>query len=83
MDVNKDKNHAILKVFCASPDLKAKVRTDLLLYTNSKYQRIVATEGEVQYLFNNEEKGQYYLTTKNTAIEKCAEVTLQHSTDEV
>ena len=45
VSINKDKNHAILKIFCSDPQLKDQVKTDLDLYTNSKYDKVVTAEG--------------------------------------
>ena len=45
VSINKDKNHAILKVFCSNPELKDQVKNDLQLYTNSKYEKVVTSEG--------------------------------------
>jgi hypothetical protein len=83
VSINKDKNHAILKAYCSDPELKETMRTALRLYTNSFFEPIDTTEGEMLYLFNNEEKGEYYLTTKNEAVKKCTEVTLDHALEEV
>ena len=78
VSVNQDKNHAILKAYCTDPELKDDLASNLRLYTNSAYERI-ASNGEVLYLFNNEEKGSYYMTATTAAIEKCSDVTLEHS----
>jgi hypothetical protein len=40
--VNKEKDHAALRIFCENPDLGESVGKDLVLYTNSKYKKIVS-----------------------------------------
>jgi hypothetical protein len=52
------------------------------LYTNSKYKKVSSKLGSVYFLFDNEEKGYYYLTTDNEKVKACANTSLNHA-DEV
>lgn len=61
--VNADNNHAALKVTCDNPELKDTFAGAINLYTNSKYQRVDTKMGVVYFLFNNEEKGYYFVKT--------------------
>jgi hypothetical protein len=43
VSINKDKNHAALRVYCNNPDLTESFDESLVLYTNSKYTRIMSS----------------------------------------
>jgi hypothetical protein len=55
---------------------------DMRLYTNSNFTTI-ENKGVVYYLFDNEEKGYYFLTSDNEAAKKCASPVVKHSPDEL
>jgi hypothetical protein len=54
VEVNKDKNHALVRVYCNNPDLAATFADSLLLYTTSRYTRFSTKSGLAYFLFNNE-----------------------------
>lgn len=83
MTVNQDKNHAIIKVYCTDPAIRNQLDTKIQMYTDSKYDKVVNQEGEVTFLFDNEQKGQYFIATGDKAIEKCAVASLEHAEDSI
>lgn len=63
VEVNKDYDHATIIVSCNDPNIKTFSK-DINLFTNSAYTK-VENSGIVYYLFNNEQKGYYYITTES------------------
>jgi len=70
-----------LKVVCNNPDLKERFADGLTLFTNSKYRKISTKVGIVYYLFSNEEKGSYFLSSDDDKLKYCAKASLVHSQD--
>jgi hypothetical protein len=81
--VNADNNHAVLKVSCANPELKESFADSIQLYTNSRYKRVPTKMGGVYFLFDNEEKGYYYLTTEDEKVHNCANASLMHANETI
>ena len=81
VEVNQDYNHATIIVSCNDPNIKSFI-DDLKLYTNSLYQKI-SNNGVAYYLFDNENKGYFFLTSENPAAKACANIITKHSVVEV
>lgn len=77
MQVNEKYDHATLLVSCNDPNVKT-FSEDIKLFTNSKYLPF-ENKGILYFLFENEEKGYYYINTENEAAKNCAKATLKHS----
>jgi len=61
VEVNQDYNHATIIVSCNDPNIKTFTK-DVQLYTNSAYTQL-EDAGILYYLFDNEQKGYYFITT--------------------
>lgn len=81
VQINKEVNHAILMASCADPNVK-DFQQQLHLYTNSRYQTI-SNEASIFYLFDNEEKGYYFMTTEDQATKACVNISIKHNPDQV
>lgn len=81
VEVNQDYNHATIIVSCNDPNIKT-FTSDIQLYTNSAYTRL-EDAGILYYLFDNEQKGYYFITTENEGARNCARTVLKHSKDEI
>lgn len=81
MEVNKDFNHAFITVSCDDPNVQ-NFQQNLQLFTNSIYTSVV-NQAKVYYLFDNEEKGYYFLTSEDSATKACAEISIIHNMDQI
>lgn len=81
VQINKDYNHAGIVVTCNDPNLK-DFHEKIKLFTNSKYNK-VTSYGIVYYLFDNEEKGYYFMTTDDVFVRNCVKVEVRHAPDSV
>jgi hypothetical protein len=77
--VNADSNHGALKVSCNNPEIRESFADQVQLYTNSRYKRIDSKMGVIYFLFDNEEKGYYYLTSEDDKAKGCAAASLMHA----
>lgn len=66
---------------CNNPNVE-NFQDKLQLFTNSKYT-LVKNPTSVYYLFDNEEKGYYFLTSENEATKACANISLVHNSDQI
>lgn len=66
---------------CPDPNVR-DLQKQLQLYTNSKYQTI-SNEASVLYLFDNEEKGFYFITTEDSATKACVNISIKHNPDHI
>lgn len=81
--VNADNNHAALKVSCDNPELKDSFASAISLYTNSKFQRVDTKMGVVYFLFDNEDKGYYFVRTEDEKAAACAKAELNHADETI
>jgi hypothetical protein len=81
VQINQDFNHATVVASCNDPNLKT-FSADLKLYTDSAYEKI-ENKGIVYYLFDNEQRGYYFVTTDNPATRSCAKFAVRHIPDEI
>lgn len=63
VEVNQDYDHATIIVSCNDPNIKT-FTSDIQLYTNSDYTKVI-DGGVLYYLFDNEKKGYYFISTEN------------------
>jgi len=73
----------VLRVFCNNPDLRTTFGDNIKLYSNSRFVKFVTKEGMVYFLFSNEEKGYYYLTSDDDKAHSCANATVMQVTETV
>jgi hypothetical protein len=81
VEVNKNYDHAILMVTCLDPNVR-DFSSHMQLFTNSNYIQEIS-QASTYFLFDNEQKGYYFITTEDAATKACTNISLLHTNDQV